>query len=172
MPRWGSAPRCEQDSNAVPQQARPCSPSATVTSASDFIRSASREQAGAVFNSPRGRLPVWAGRQPLAGTRGRPGSPLVSARAPPGPLSRSSSAANGYSSQMEIVVMPGLFPVKGRACETLSLLCLAEPNREHRLLWLRAEGRGSSGRDCHPSPCSVLQAAKSALPGKNQPKWR
>ena len=128
MDRTGLAPCCKQDGNAVPQQPRPDSPLATITSASDFIWTARGEQKDAVFNSTRGRLPVWAGLQPLAGTRGQPGSQLVSARAPSGPLSVSSSVGNCYSLQMETVVMLGRFPVKVRDCKKVSLMCLAEPN--------------------------------------------
>lgn len=87
MYRTGSAPCCKQDGNAVLQQARPGSPLANITSASDFIWTARREQVDAVFNSTSGRLPVSARLQPLAGMRGQPGSQLVSAQAPPGPLS-------------------------------------------------------------------------------------
>lgn len=82
----------------------------------------------AVFNGTRGRRPVWAGLQPVAGMRGQPGSQLVSAWAPSGPLSVSSSVANCYSLQMGIVVMLGRFPVKVRDCKKVPLVCLAEPN--------------------------------------------
>jgi len=78
----------------------------------------------------------WLGRKVSLGHS------LSLARAPSGPLSVSSTAANCYSLQKEIVVMLCRFPVKVRDCKKVSLVCFDEPNRD-RLLWLWAEEHGS-----------------------------